>query len=34
LTRIINCSSAYFVEAVARLEGEETGDEPKLSEEV
>ena len=34
LTRIINCSSAYFVEAVARLEGEETGDEPKPSEEV
>jgi hypothetical protein len=23
LTRIINCSSAYFLEAVARLEGEE-----------
>ena len=34
LTRIINCSSSYFVEAVARLEGEETGDEPKPSEEV
>ncbi len=34
LTRVINCSSAYFVEAVARLEGEETGDEPKLSEEI
>ena len=34
LTRIINCSSASFVEAVARLEGEETGDEPKPSEEV
>ena len=34
LTRIINCSSAYFVEAVARLEGEENGDEPKPSEEV
>lgn len=27
LTRILNCSSAYFVEAVARLEDEETGDE-------
>ena len=34
LTRIINCSSAYFLEAVARLEGEETDDEPKPSEEV
>ncbi|PNV86834.1 MAG: hypothetical protein C0610_04600 [Desulfobacteraceae bacterium] len=34
LTRIINCSSSYFVEAVARLEGDETGDEPKPSEEV
>ena len=26
LTRIINCSSAYFVEAVARRDDEETGD--------
>lgn len=30
LTRIINCSSAYFVEAVARRDDEETGDETSI----
>lgn len=25
LVRVINCSSSYFVEAIARREGEETG---------
>ena len=30
LTRIINCSSAYFVEAVARRDDEETGDQTSI----